>query len=622
MAPRGPPTLGAMRLDLRLRIIALIVVPIAALLVSSYLYVSSEQRVVSAIDRSRYDLPLAEHIALFTESAAVERGLSANVLRGNDDARADLDDRRITTDERRAALIELAADHPESRTPALDAALEELARIDGFRSQVDAGTVDAGEAVAAYSHVIDHTIATVSDLSIDSGDSRLDREMQAYAALLHLRDHLGLERAKVSSALASDASGNRTSIGVALGESSRANAAFREVAPAAIVEEWAAVEAGDLFAEIADIRTQVLNGATAEDLGLDASEVFGRYSTLIAEVTAILEPLGAEFAATSDAVSADAASARNLAVTLAVVPLVAACAIAYVMGRSLIGDLRATTDVLVERAHMVDGLGRQLEASSLDTVRRAQAVAATGEEISAAATAVSAAVAQLHSASTSISETASMTAARAASAEQTAQDSAGQVASLDEASQQIESVAELISVIADQTNLLALNATIEAARAGSAGKGFSVVAGEVKALAQKTSEATEQIRDHIDQIRRTSQGSTTAFGAMNEDITTIADDQRTVAAAVEEQTITIRQTSGEVGTVAAATTHIAEQVGDIVADAERSLERANEASELASTLLEASSRLERLISGTREPKVEATAAAAADDEGHLPAVAG
>ncbi|MBT3552698.1 MAG: chemotaxis protein [Rhodospirillaceae bacterium] len=59
----------------------------------------------------------------------------------------------------------------------------------------------------------------------------------------------------------------------------------------------------------------------------------------------------------------------------------------------------------------------------------------------------------------------------------------------------IGDVSEEIKAIAGQTNLLALNATIEAARAGDAGKGFTVVAGEVKALSGQTTKATDNVTE-------------------------------------------------------------------------------------------------------------------------------
>ncbi len=186
---------------------------------------------------------------------------------------------------------------------------------------------------------------------------------------------------------------------------------------------------------------------------------------------------------------------------------------------------------------------------------------------------------------------------------------AATVKSLGQEAEKIGTVIQLIEDIADQTNLLALNAAIEAARAGEHGRGFAVVADEVRKLAEKTVKATQEIAGTISRIQ---QESRRAVGAIDEGMDTVSEGRRLgeqAGRSILEIERVVADAAGQAEQIAAATEQLSATIREMAANMEeiaKGVEQTMQASsEVAATAETVAAQADDLRRLTAEFRTEA-----------------
>jgi methyl-accepting chemotaxis protein len=223
----------------------------------------------------------------------------------------------------------------------------------------------------------------------------------------------------------------------------------------------------------------------------------------------------------------------------------------------------AVTAALAGAATELEAAARSMSDTAEETNRQAATVASATDQASANVQTVAAAGQELSASiediNRQVTTSASTTARAVAEVEETDQ----AVTRLAETAERIKSIVGIISDIAEQTNLLALNATIEAARAGEAGKGFAVVASEVKTLAGQTGKATADIATQLEAVRQAMQGAVTSMRSIRSTIGEVDQIATTIAAAIEEQGASTREIARNVEEAARGTAAVAGAIGDV-----------------------------------------------------------
>ncbi|GAB1641889.1 methyl-accepting chemotaxis protein [Krasilnikovia sp. MM14-A1259] len=259
--------------------------------------------------------------------------------------------------------------------------------------------------------------------------------------------------------------------------------------------------------------------------------------------------------------------------------------------RETVRTLAGSADTVASSAASMSTVARRIATSADEAHAQATLVSGSAAQVSDSVSQVATGTDEMGASIGEIAQNTSEAALVAADAVTSAQATGQIMARLGESSIEIGNVVNAITEIAEQTNLLALNATIEAARAGEAGKGFAVVASEVKDLAQDTARATEDIVRRVEAIQADSASAVEAIETISDVIGRVNEYQSMIAAAVEQQRATSAEISRSVTQAADASGEIAGNIAGVAdvttttsRDAAASQQTAQELAEMADGL--------------------------------------
>ena len=260
---------------------------------------------------------------------------------------------------------------------------------------------------------------------------------------------------------------------------------------------------------------------------------------------------------------------------------------------SILANADAVTGELTETAQTLSSISQAAGQQSIEASSSADETSANVQTVSSAAgqlgESVQAIEGQLYEATGIVRRASGM-----------AEDANQTMGLLTSAAQHIDDVVGFIRDIAGQTNLLALNATIEAARAGEAGRGFAIVASEVKGLAIQTAKATEEISSQIAEVQLATKRAADNVAAMAQVMNEIDAFTATIASAVNLQNAAAAEITESVRQAAAGTANVARGIAGTAAANENATRSADlilrSANDLSRQAAELRSSVDRFLS--------------------------
>ncbi|HRJ25278.1 methyl-accepting chemotaxis protein [Thauera sp.] len=549
----------------------------------------------------------------------------------------------------------ITADTPTAQKQVADVE-SQLAQLADIRRQAQQLSIAIGESTRYYTATIDNLIQLAAGAAHYNSDPLIGQRSTALEALIRAKEAAGQERALTTAAFSADwvtPEQHRT-----ISERINRQRAFFELFGSVAGSDARAVlkqiEASPELEAVKRMRDVMSERMTYGEFGIKGADWFATSTAYIDRLYALERQVNGEIAKLAGELVDSSTRTLYITIGLSVLAIGATLVVSALLGRSISRPLSQAVRIAEQvssekdftRSIPVEGVTEvqrtaQAFNNLIGTFRHILSEARTSSEgVSSAAASISASSTQLSrsadiqaesaatvaAAATEVSSSVSETATRAATAaelvdkasadthsaldimqemvgrvEQAASQvtaSQADVQSLAASSKQIGGIVGVIREIAEQTNLLALNAAIEAARAGEQGRGFAVVADEVRKLAERTASSTREIstliheiQQHVDSTVDSMQaagvnvsGSLELVSRTEAALRSIGDSSERVAQSVQGMAHTIREQDIAIQQVASNAERIAAMTEENSGAARTSSDTAEELARVASAL--------------------------------------